>query len=317
MATTSTKSTAQVIYKVHPLVPLNISEHWTRNKGQTKRTDNVFGIVMGVQNGREIEVHNSFPVPCEERGGKLFVDEEHYTQRVEQYKTVFPELDTLGWYCTGPQYELSPLEGSLHLELCKFIESPIVCRIITGADFPPQKVPLVIFESSLNEPSKYETLRPVDWTLVSEESERIGVDHVTRHSQANSADNECEVSKQIRSTTSAALMLKKRIHVIREYLNAVNEQKLPGNAEILKEAKKIIEQLPLMESKDLEEHLKSEDKDVNCALLIPDMVKLCGSLQHLVNTMGVMATERSSSLGPQSFKSKLSKMGNAPDLIFM
>lgn len=91
-------------------------------------------------------------------------------------KTVFPELDTLGWYCTGPQYELSPLEGSLHLsvfpffnidvslrindiyfhhvfkmrffknwnyffrELCKFIESPIVCRIITGADFPPQKV---------------------------------------------------------------------------------------------------------------------------------------------------------------------------------
>lgn len=45
--------------------------------------------------------------------------------------------------------------------------------------------------------------------------------------------------------------------MIREYLNAVNEQKLPGNAEILKEAKKIIEQLPLMESKDLEEHLKS------------------------------------------------------------
>lgn len=38
----------------------------------------------------------------------------------------------------------------------------------------------MIFESSLNEPSKYETLRPVDWTLVSEESERIGVDHVTR-----------------------------------------------------------------------------------------------------------------------------------------
>ncbi|GMR32305.1 hypothetical protein PMAYCL1PPCAC_02500, partial [Pristionchus mayeri] len=313
----ATKSTAQVIYKVHPLVPLNISEHWTRTKGQTKKTDNVFGAVMGVQNGREFEVHNSFPVPCQERNGKLFIDEEHYKERVEQYKTVFPELDSLGWYCTGPQNELSPLEGSLHNEFCKFIESPIVCRVITGSDFPPQKVPLVVFESSLNEPSKYETLRNVEWSLVSEESERIGVDHVTRHSHASSADTESEKSKQIRSTTAAAQMLKKRMHVIREYLTAVEGKKLEGNGEIVSEAKKILEQLPLMESEHLEAHFKSEQTDVNCALLVPDMVKLCGSLQHLVNSMGVMSTERSS-MGPQPFKSKLSKItGNTPDLIFM
>lgn len=56
--------------------------------------------------------------------------------------------------------------------------------------------------------------------------------------------------------------------MIREYLNAVNEQKLPGNAEILKEAKKILEQLPLMESKDLEEHLKSVRTFFDCSHII-------------------------------------------------
>ncbi|GMT33131.1 hypothetical protein PFISCL1PPCAC_24428, partial [Pristionchus fissidentatus] len=318
MTSPSTKTNAQIIYKVHPLVLLNISEHWTRTKGQTKKTDNVFGGLMGVQNGRDIEVHNSFPVPVEERHGQLFIDEEHYKERVEQYKTVFPELDALGWYCTGVTEGLSKLDGPLHKEFAKHVEAPIVCRLITDSDMPTQKLPLVLYESCLNEPSNYTSLRGVDWLLVSEESERIGVDHVTRNSHASAADNESEVSKQIRSTTSAAGMLKKRIHVLREYLNAVDQKILPGNPEILKEATKILEQLPLMESEDFEEHFQSEVNDVTCALLIPDMVKMCGALQHLVNSMSIMSTERSSVLPPMMKASKFHKMtGHGPDLGYM
>ena len=47
---------------VHPLVIINISDHFTRAKVQ-KSTHLVVGALMGSQSGRQIELSNSFEIP--------------------------------------------------------------------------------------------------------------------------------------------------------------------------------------------------------------------------------------------------------------
>lgn len=42
---------------LHPLVILNISEHWTRNKVKENGTDfSIFGALLGKQEGHHVEV---------------------------------------------------------------------------------------------------------------------------------------------------------------------------------------------------------------------------------------------------------------------
>jgi len=49
-----------VIIALHPLVIINISEHWTRVKAQLGKAVKVYGALLGRQKGRNIELCTSF-----------------------------------------------------------------------------------------------------------------------------------------------------------------------------------------------------------------------------------------------------------------
>ena len=52
-----------MVLSVHPLVIMNISEHWTRIRAQNNGDPlKVFGALLGKQSGRNIELMNSFEV---------------------------------------------------------------------------------------------------------------------------------------------------------------------------------------------------------------------------------------------------------------
>ena len=51
---------------LHPLVVINVSDHHTRTRAKAKSgspTPRVFGVLMGVQTGRRIEIFTSFAIP--------------------------------------------------------------------------------------------------------------------------------------------------------------------------------------------------------------------------------------------------------------
>lgn len=70
----ASSSSSGLTFKLHPLVLLNISDHYTRVKSQATGADagssagadspppppRVFGCVIGVQRGRTVEIFNSF-----------------------------------------------------------------------------------------------------------------------------------------------------------------------------------------------------------------------------------------------------------------
>ena len=91
MPTTSeeTSSLAGTSVVVHPLVLLSVTDHASRaGVGRGKR---VVGVLLGQDNGKTINVANSFAVPFEEdeRDGKTwFLDHDYIEGMMEMFKKV-------------------------------------------------------------------------------------------------------------------------------------------------------------------------------------------------------------------------------------
>lgn len=115
MASSSTSSSG-LTFKLHPLVIVNISDHYTRVKSQMQQpsnnsnsnsisisnsnsNDRVYGCVIGVQRGRTVEIFNSFELLYDESTHSL--DRTFLEKKQELYKKVFPHFYILGWYSTG------------------------------------------------------------------------------------------------------------------------------------------------------------------------------------------------------------------------
>ena len=83
---------ASLAVALHPLVIMNISEHWTRNKAQEGRPVQVYGAIIGKQVGRDIEVMNSFELDYATIDGDVVIDRDYYAVKESQFKQVSMDL---------------------------------------------------------------------------------------------------------------------------------------------------------------------------------------------------------------------------------
>jgi COP9 signalosome complex subunit 6 len=75
-----------VSVSLHPLVLMNISEHWTRIRAQEGGAKEVYGGLIGKQKGRKIEVLNSFELKFEVIDDDIIINKDYYNTKEEQCK---------------------------------------------------------------------------------------------------------------------------------------------------------------------------------------------------------------------------------------
>jgi len=120
---------------LHPLVLINISDHYTRAKyTSNERNPRVIGALLGVQSGRSVEVTNSFELVYSVVDGAVIIDVDYLKRKQEQCAfllenfypltsdghisilravvTIFKNHDLLGWYSTGD--ECKPADIQIH-----------------------------------------------------------------------------------------------------------------------------------------------------------------------------------------------------------
>eukprot|EP00002_Diphylleia_rotans_P017210 TRINITY_DN3341_c0_g1_i2.p1 TRINITY_DN3341_c0_g1~~TRINITY_DN3341_c0_g1_i2.p1 ORF type:complete len:133 (+),score=29.75 TRINITY_DN3341_c0_g1_i2:64-462(+) len=96
------ESLSGLAISLHPLVIINISDHFTRTKVMTKRSDvRVIGALLGTVTGRKVEIYNSFELDYNMNLGRVNVNEAYFKSKQEQMKKVFPTHEVLGWYSSG------------------------------------------------------------------------------------------------------------------------------------------------------------------------------------------------------------------------
>ncbi|KAH9052542.1 Mov34-domain-containing protein [Lactarius vividus] len=212
VATTTEQLTAlaATTVVVHPLVLLSVTDHHARSvaRGSSKR---VVGVLLGQDNGRSINVANSFGVPFEEddRDAKTwFLDHNYVESMFEMFKKVNARERMIGWYHTGPKLRAADLEIN---ELFKrFIARPVMVIV----DVRPHTVGIptdayfAVEEIKDDGTETRKTFLHAPSAIEAEEAEEIGVEHLLRDIKDSTTTTlATRVSEQLATRSTSSLIL--------------------------------------------------------------------------------------------------------------
>ncbi|KAJ8913532.1 hypothetical protein NQ315_017083 [Exocentrus adspersus] len=271
---------------LHPLVIMNVSEHWTRERAQEGSVQQVIGALIGKQKGRNIEIMNSFELVFTVIGGDIIIDRDYYNMKEEQFKQVFSDMDFIGWYTTGDTPSATDIK--VHKQICEINESPILLKL-NPYDKNIEHLPVNLYESVIDLVSGEATMLfvPLNYTLATEEAERIGVDHVARMSSMDSGESSL-VAEHLTAQHSAIKMLHSRVRLVLEYMKAVQSGQLPRNHEILREAYSLCHRLPVMDGLRFRQDFYNQCNDVGLMTYLGTLTKGCNDLNQFVNKFNIL-----------------------------
>ena len=197
---------------VHPIVLMNISDHFTRVKAQSGNARRVIGALLGTQSGRQINVLNSCELDYAQTAAGVVIDSEFVERRLELFSQVFPNFDFLGWYSTGDKRDE---DIEIHRKFGKYNENPLYLVLHTNAQRTvSEKLPMDLYESviQVNQAATTLQFKLVDYRIETTDSERISVDYVAK--QGKSTGFMSEYGSNLSSLSNAVKMLQTRLEAL-------------------------------------------------------------------------------------------------------
>ena len=267
---------------LHPLVIMNVAEHWTRSKAQEDKLA-VVGALIGRQKGRSMEIMNSFELQVDTIDGMAIINRDYYEQKEAQFKQVFPDLDFLGWYAIGDVPNERDIR--LHKQVCEINESPVF--LLLNPNNRQSRLPITMYESVVDLVEGEATLlfSPVAFSLETEEAERIGLDHMARLSATTSCSDAgaSVASDHLRVQFSAVKMLRDRVRIIRDYVADAKRGSVQWNDDILREAHSLSTRLPLVNSDQFREEFYNQCNEVALMAYLGSLTKGTNTMNQFVN----------------------------------
>lgn len=278
-------TSGSVSVALHPLVIMNISEHWTRVRAQEGKPSQVLGAIIGKQKGRNVEIMNSFELVFQTVDDSTVFDRDYYNTKEEQFKQVFSDLDFLGWYTTGESPSDSDMK--VHKQICEINESPLLLKLNPVAR--TTDLPITVYESVIDLVNGEATMLFVEipYTVATEEAERIGVDHVARVTTAE-ADTGSTVAEHLTAQHNAIKMLHNRVKILADYVKAVQAGEIQKNHEILRETYSLCHRLPVLNTSRFKDEFYNQCNDVSLMTYLGTLTKGCNTINQFVNKFNVL-----------------------------
>ncbi|KAG5953979.1 proteasome regulatory particle subunit [Claviceps sorghi] len=243
---TTTAETLSLVTRnvsVAPLVLLSAVDHYNRT-AQNKKKRRVVGVLLGVNDGKNVRVSNSFAVPFEEDEkdpSVWFLDHNYVESMNDMFKKVNAREKLIGWYHSGPKLRASDLEIN---ELFKrYTPNPLLVII----DVQPKEsgVPtdayFAVEEIKDDGTTTSRTFVHTPSIIEAEEAEEIGVEHLLRDIRDVAVGTlSTRVTNQLQSLQGLHL----RLRDIGAYLQKVLDGQLPVNHAILGNLQDVFNLLP-------------------------------------------------------------------------
>lgn len=272
---------------LHPLVLINVSDHFTRVKVESNTPGappRVIGALLGIQNGRNIEVTNSFELVYDVIDGAIVVDAGYLRSKHEQFKKVFPLYDFLGWYSTGNQVLKSDIE--VHKQFLEINESPIYLLLDSVAAYSAatRDLPVMIFESELHVIEDKPTMLfvKVPYRIQTGEAERIGVDYVAKVTPAGGSEDS-QLTSHLLGLHNAIKMLNIRVKILHQFLDATKRGAIPFDHNILRQIYGLCNLLPAIDTQSFKEDFLKEYNDVLLVTYLAGITRGTSAINELVD----------------------------------
>ncbi|KAG5034704.1 hypothetical protein AAZX31_04G109100 [Glycine max] len=316
----ASSSSSGLTFKLHPLVIVNISDHYTRVKSQMNPTHapphnnnnanggdgvvsplspRVYGCVIGVQKGRTVEIFNSFELLYDPSSHSL--DRTFLEKKQELYKKVFPHFYILGWYSTGSDAEESDMH--IHKALMDINESPVYVLLNPSINHSQKDLPVSIFESELHVIDGIPQLIFVrsSYTIETVEAERISVDHVAHLKPSDGGSAATQLAAHLTGIHSAIKMLHSRIKVLHHYLLAMQKGDVPCENSLLRQVSSLLRRLPAIESGKFQDDFLMEYNDTLLISYLAMLTNCSSAMNELVDKFNIAYDRHSRRGGRTAF----------------
>ncbi|KIM29040.1 hypothetical protein M408DRAFT_329068 [Serendipita vermifera MAFF 305830] len=291
-------TTSGLSASLHPLPILNISEHFTRVRLQNNVSlPFIVGALLGTQNGREVEIVNTFELSATipHDGSEPVLDHTFATARREQYKQVFPSLEVIGWYTVSPQP--TPVHIAMVSQFSTYTQNPLLLLLQPGLSGTvqstkaqqkqqqqQQQLPLSLYEPTLGLGTSKTMLIKVDYKVETGEAERIAVDWSSKGGEGGGS-----LIAHLQSQRRAVQMLHTRIGVIISYVESlIKEDGTKMDYAILRSIQALVASLPASEHKTFREEFDQEYADVQLTAYLSTLTKTANILNDIVDKYSFM-----------------------------
>ena len=285
--TEETLALSQTLVQVHPLVLLSVADHASRSAGGSRKR--VLGVLLGQDNGKTINVANSFAVPFEEdesSGGSSgksnwFLDHDYIEAMMAMYKKINAREKLVGWYHTGPRLRASDQE--INDLMKQLIPRPVMVIVDprsrdTGI---PTDAYFAIEEIKDDGTATQRTFLHAPSTIVAEESEEIGVEHLLRDIRDTTTVG--SLSSRVTHQLQSLRGLSSRLNEIKGYLEAVARGDLPVNHQIIYNLQDIFNLLPDLDKSDSSKSFSIAQNDQLLVVYLSSLIRSVIALHGLVN----------------------------------
>ncbi|KAI0274854.1 COP9 signalosome subunit 6 [Gloeopeniophorella convolvens] len=256
---------------LHPLPILNISEHLTRLRLQTNTNiPFVLGALLGTQNGREVEIVNTFEVAAEQ--GER-VDHGSFNVRKEQYKQVFPSLEFIGWYTVAIRPTSKHI--TLHEQFSAYSSTPLLLILqptaaLGGANIASGHLPLKAYEPTIEirDRSSRSVYIEAPFNVETGEAERIAVDTTARGGEGGTS-----LESHLQTQRAAVKMLHDRILILVQYVRDVIAGTAQKDHATMRSLAALLASLPASDSQGFRDEFETEYEDVQLTAYLSTLTK--------------------------------------------
>ncbi|TFK93563.1 COP9 signalosome subunit 6 [Polyporus arcularius HHB13444] len=285
-------TTSGLSLALHPLPILNISEHLTRMRLQTNtNVPFILGALLGTQNGRDVEIVNSFELAVENDG--VTVDQGFLVTRKELYKQVFPSLEFIGWYTVAERPSARHI--ALHEQFTAYSSTPLLLIMqpstvfATASDASGQTLPLKAYEPTIEmrDRKSRSVFIEASYTVETGEAERIAVDWTAKGGEGGTS-----LESHLQTQRAAVKMLHDRIMLLTKYVSDVIAGSAKKDHATLRALSALIASLPASENKGFREEFDTEYEDVQLTAYLATLTKSANILNELVDKHIVLTASR-------------------------
>jgi COP9 signalosome complex subunit 6 len=271
---------------LHPLPILNISEHLTRRRLQTAQAlPFVLGALLGTQNGREVEIVNTFEVAVEQGDSK--VDHGSFNVRKDQYKQVFPSLEFIGWYTVASHPTSRHI--ALHEQFSAYCSTPLLLILqpadTLGVNVIPGHLPIKAYEPTIEirDRSSRSVYIEAPFNVETGEAERIAVDTTARGGEGGTS-----LESHLQTQRAAVKMLHDRILVLVNYVKAVLSGSAPKDHATIRSLAALVASLPASDSQGFRDEFETEYVDVQLTAYLSTLTKSTSILNDIVDKHNIL-----------------------------
>ncbi|KAI0768583.1 COP9 signalosome subunit 6 [Trametes elegans] len=285
-------TTSGLSIALHPLPILNISEHLTRLRLQTRtKVPFVLGALLGTQTGRDVEIVNTFELAVEDDG--VTVDQGFLLARKDQYKQVFPSLEFIGWYTVAERPTSQHI--ALHDQFTAYSSTPLLLILqpstvfAASADASGQSLPLKAYEPTLEirDRKSRSVFIEAPFNVETGEAERIAVDWTAKGGSGGTS-----LESHLQTQRAAVKMLHDRILLLVKYVSDAIAGSAVKDHATLRALAALIASLPASENKEFREEFDTEYEDVQLTAYLATLTKSANLLNDLVDKHVVLISSR-------------------------